>query len=361
MGTQINQKEEKLIKSLEIINYKGFENFEMNKLNKINIFVGNNNSGKTSILEAIYIGMKNNFMGSMNIIQNRNLNNNSKAMETLFRNLDVNNKISITLKNDEDYFLTELSSILDNNIFIPMNFQNEAGIQSQEEKSFIINKDGKKVIYNFSMKNKANGSLEQVVNIKAEDSNNISNNSKDIINSNTYFISPKTRMSGNFANELKEQIKSKIQKKNILEELQLFDSKVEDIIVDGTNIEIYLKGVDKPFPIEALGAGIFTILEIASVLGKKIDNIFIDEIEDGLHIQSMEIVAKYLAKAIEKNPSLQLFITTHSAEIIKLISKYQIEKDIVSAFRIYSKNEKIELVEYREDLLETLEEGWEIR
>lgn len=356
------QREEKLIKSLEIINYKGFKDFKINKLNKINIFVGNNNSGKTSILEAVYIGMKNNFMGSMNIIQNRNLNNNSKAMETLFRNLDTNNKISITLKNSESSFLTEISPVIDNNIIIPMNFQNEAGIQSQEEKSFIINKDGKKVFYNFSMKTKANGTLEQIVNIKLDNSKDISTTSKDIINSDTYFISPKTRMSGNFANELKEQIKSKIQKKKILEELQLFDSKVEDIIVDGTNIEVYLKGVDNPFPIEALGAGIFTILEIASILGKeKIDNIFIDEIEDGLHIQSMEIVAKYLAKTIEKKSNLQLFITTHSVEIIKLITKYQADKNIVSAYRIYSKNDKTQVVEYSDDLLATLEEGWEIR
>ena len=64
---------------------------------------------------------------------------------------------------------------------------------------------------------------------------------------------------------------------------------------------------------------------------------------------------------MEQKPDLQLFITTHSAEIIKLITKHQIDKNIVSAYRIYNKNEKTQVVEYNDDLLDTLEEGWEIR
>lgn len=63
-----------MIKSLEINNYKGIQNFKLDNLNRINIFVGNNNSGKTSLLEAGYIGMKDNYMGAMTVLQNRNLN-----------------------------------------------------------------------------------------------------------------------------------------------------------------------------------------------------------------------------------------------------------------------------------------------
>ncbi len=348
-----------MIKSLEINNYKGIQNFKLDNLNRINIFVGNNNSGKTSLLEAGYIGMKDNYLGLKSVIQNRNMNLLAKTMETLFKDLDTNNKINIKIKTSPVMSIeTEISLSKDNNI-IPFILPNESAIQTQEAKKFIINKNGIKVEYNFAMLNRG-GFFEPVMNIQNGSQQNkvgLSTPPQDI-----YYISSRTRTDMDFANELREQIKSRNEKKKILEELQIFDPKIEDIIVDGINIEVYLKGVDKPLPIQALGAGSFTVLEMASIFGReKIKNIFIDEIEDGLHIQSMEIIAKYLSKTMEQKPDLQLFITTHSTEIIKLITKHQIDKNIVSAYRIYNKNEKTQVVEYNEDLLDTLEEGWEIR
>src|SRR5260370_524023 len=44
-----------MISSLQIRGYRGVENFEMSGLERINLLVGTNNSGKTSVLEAIYI------------------------------------------------------------------------------------------------------------------------------------------------------------------------------------------------------------------------------------------------------------------------------------------------------------------
>jgi AAA domain, putative AbiEii toxin, Type IV TA system len=42
-----------MLKSLEIENFRGFESFELKQLGRINLLVGENNSGKTSVLEAI--------------------------------------------------------------------------------------------------------------------------------------------------------------------------------------------------------------------------------------------------------------------------------------------------------------------
>jgi AAA15 family ATPase/GTPase len=41
--------------SFQIKGYRGIETMELTELGQVNIFVGNNNSGKTSILEAISI------------------------------------------------------------------------------------------------------------------------------------------------------------------------------------------------------------------------------------------------------------------------------------------------------------------
>lgn len=46
-----------MISSLKIEGYRCFEHFEMSGLGRVNLLVGKNNSGKTSVLEAIYLLM----------------------------------------------------------------------------------------------------------------------------------------------------------------------------------------------------------------------------------------------------------------------------------------------------------------
>ena len=42
-----------MISAIRIQGYRGFEQFEMGNLGRVNLLVGANNSGKTSVLEAI--------------------------------------------------------------------------------------------------------------------------------------------------------------------------------------------------------------------------------------------------------------------------------------------------------------------
>jgi len=46
-----------MISALTIQGYRGFENFEMSGLGRLNLLVGTNNSGKSSVLEAIFLLM----------------------------------------------------------------------------------------------------------------------------------------------------------------------------------------------------------------------------------------------------------------------------------------------------------------
>ncbi|MDR0511034.1 MAG: AAA family ATPase [Rikenellaceae bacterium] len=50
-----------LLNKLEIENFRGFDSLEIDGLSKLNLFVGKNNSGKTSVLEALFLvfGMSN--------------------------------------------------------------------------------------------------------------------------------------------------------------------------------------------------------------------------------------------------------------------------------------------------------------
>ncbi|WP_414548719.1 AAA family ATPase [Anabaena sp. CCY 0017] len=44
-----------MLKSVKIENFRGFKSFELQQLGRINLLVGKNNSGKTSLLEAIQL------------------------------------------------------------------------------------------------------------------------------------------------------------------------------------------------------------------------------------------------------------------------------------------------------------------
>jgi AAA15 family ATPase/GTPase len=44
-----------MISGIQIEGYRGFRQFEMSNLGRVNLLVGTNNSGKTSVLEAIDI------------------------------------------------------------------------------------------------------------------------------------------------------------------------------------------------------------------------------------------------------------------------------------------------------------------
>jgi hypothetical protein len=58
--------------NVDIINYKGLHNIRLSKLSRINIFAGLNNTGKTSLLEAIYLLCRqNDFTGLLEVIRRR--------------------------------------------------------------------------------------------------------------------------------------------------------------------------------------------------------------------------------------------------------------------------------------------------
>jgi len=59
-----------MLQSLKIEGFRGFQNFEMANLGRINLLVGKNNSGKTSILEAIQFlyAQNNKYLGKINYI-----------------------------------------------------------------------------------------------------------------------------------------------------------------------------------------------------------------------------------------------------------------------------------------------------
>ena len=73
-----------MLRDLTVQNYRCFENFHIDGLERVNLFVGNNNSGKTSLLEAIYLLVNPNRRKALTlIIAARDKNNFSSSINQL--------------------------------------------------------------------------------------------------------------------------------------------------------------------------------------------------------------------------------------------------------------------------------------
>ena len=82
-------------KDITITNFRGFDYLEIKSLQKLNIFVGANNVGKTSILEAAFMltGMSNPFISSrVNYLRTAISFDNIDSARYLFHNIDFSKK-----------------------------------------------------------------------------------------------------------------------------------------------------------------------------------------------------------------------------------------------------------------------------
>jgi hypothetical protein len=90
------------------------------------------------------------------------------------------------------------------------------------------------------------------------------------------------------------------------------------LIKGGTQYKVVLDmGLDELMPLSQAGQGVTNILTIVSlIIGKSPDVCIIDEIENGIHYSALPTFWKGIA-AIVENTNTQIFATTHSWECIE--------------------------------------------
>ncbi|EAK3983519.1 AAA family ATPase, partial [Campylobacter coli] len=103
-----------MIDNIKIQNYKLIKELEIDKFKNINIFTGENNCGKSSILEAIYLLLSQdyikNFIYSYDVFRNFPLN--KKNIQFVFNNFDLNKKINIFTRLNKDILLSLKISLM---------------------------------------------------------------------------------------------------------------------------------------------------------------------------------------------------------------------------------------------------------
>jgi len=132
----------------------------------------------------------------------------------------------------------------------------------------------------------------------------------------------------------------------------------------GTSLIYADTGMGRMAPIALMGEGAKRLLTIAlAFLHARGTAILIDEIENGLHYSVLADVWKWLDR-LSREFKVQVFATTHSYECIVAANNAftELESNELHLHRLYRRDDRINAVTYSKEALETnIEYFWELR
>lgn len=286
------------IRSITISKFRGIENFEISKFSRINIFLGKNNVGKTSILEAVFLltGISNPTLTNLiNAIRVSGVTSNEE-LSWLFYNKDISSPIIISDQNSRSVQLEPILGLEDGGGSTPtssasgikiIGIKSEFIHQGKKGKASFYEKDGDITLEKSSYKEKIlSGYL------------------------------PPNRLKANLMSNI-ESIILGGEKLRLLEILKLFDSNIVDIEIINDKVYVQLLNIKDLIPISFVGDGLQRFIGIcAAVLNPNSEVVLIDEIDNGLHYTILKQLWKSLIELSIRN-NTQLFITTHNEESLR--------------------------------------------
>jgi predicted ATP-dependent endonuclease of OLD family len=303
-----------MLRSLKIENFRCFPSFELNKLGRINLLVGKNNSGKTSILEAIQLlYSRNRLEVFVDIMEGRGeylfdeKRNRVLDIRHLFygHEVDDGSQFSVfgtnTNKNKELIVSLGFSENSQLSLFKPEDFQLiiKWNGTKNEEKRIPIDPNGGLKLSNYSLPRQR---------IFKEPTN-------------AYVLPqfvPASSLSGQTMNELFDQIVLTPNEELVIKALQNIEPMIERIASisfrPGNSFVLKLAGSDQRVPIGSMGDGILRILGLTlAIVNAKGGVLLVDEIDTGLHFTAMYDMWKLIYETA-KQLNIQVFATTHSRD-----------------------------------------------
>ena len=366
---------------LKVQGFRGLKSLELSDLGKVNIFVGDNNSGKTSLLEAISI-----FCNPLDAFQwlgasQRRSYVGGKHLET---RPDLETVKWISLQEEKIDFIDEP-------------YQGEITIEAK----------GTTPIIKLDVKLSAIEGIGEISNSKRFSDDDISNKyvesgieleviahlvkpnpnlfgDSDLFKKTYYFweterfiqrkrytpyiknatIFPAYSESESILYRLTEIIKEGDGKEEVIQVLRLFDKNITDIEILSTPKNRAILSVNHQIlgrtPLSVFGDGFKRALIIAITL-MSIENgiLLIDEIETSIYVSALSELFSWLVKTCQIR-GIQLFVTTHSLEAVDAMLAAINDIDDIVGFKL--NKEGLPPQRFTGDILDGLRErGLDVR
>lgn len=331
------------IDELNIGAFRGIQELKLSDLSDINILVGDNNSGKTSVLEAIKIMENPTDRGSIALVaasrRSMNTENYVSVITSLFHTFTSQDKknivkepfeadysIQIGMRNQGHNTQVEIRAEVMSIVPIEDFNKSEGEIISDGTSSLHVtitmDDDGEETASGFILSEKP----QFIINEKAKKFNSI------YLHSNVGYYASCVKY-------LSDSISNNTYKKDILiSMLKIFDHSIDDISI--VNSEIYLHDNDNSKPFFTYGNGTQKAVLLAILLTQCQNGIIlIDEIDNAIHKSALkEVFSKF--SDICKNMHIQAFITTHSLEALDAMLETVVDKELIRVITIKKKEHK---------------------
>lgn len=298
------------LKALEISKFRGIQHLEINELGMVNVFIGSNNVGKSTLLEASFMlaAMAHPLLPTQVNVLREAQPNNMAHLKYLFNKARLNvHPIIKGITSSDQHKSIEIATTIggkssgkDENV-IDLSSSDNMPINGLE----LICNDGRQQ-YTTKLTNDS-GKLSITSTIQYLDATYrpvlISSNSKE----------------GNVLDSYSELVRRQL-KEAIIEALRNFDSRITNIEALSDGLYLQFEGMDELLPLTMTGDGVRRFLGIvAHVIDPTTDIVLIDEIENGLHYSAYSKLWESLILAAISN-NVQLFVTTHSKETLRSLA-----------------------------------------
>ena len=309
------------ISYFKVENFKRFESFEMKNIGQFNLIVGDNNVGKTTVLEALLFDEN----------PNKFLWNLFGAL--LWRNIHV----QVTLSKVMPFYI----NVRENSRIIEYQYKYASELKTQELSYEVVEKNNldKEVIESIIGKLQLNPNKNEL--FKKTLNNNVD---FDFVDGNSMGWVPFLSINAGYADDMIAYYSTNIQtslslKKALINDLKLFIPTIWDIEISSTTVEgsnfiiARLESYDRPLPITMLGEGSVKLLRILLEISMcQNGRLMIDEIDTGIYHGRFKKFWKIILLSAKRN-NVQLFATTHSQECLKFIKEVLEEDDELNDFQ----------------------------
>ena len=354
-----------MLSSIRCENFKLFKNFEVNDFKRINIFVGETNSGKTALLEAIFSILTNlsqdNFLALLrgypvSVPLNKEVwNLIVTGDQTVITGVWKEHEIKLRICPYVDP-TKELLTLL------PPSADVESGIKIERiynsSKETLVLCFDTRFLDNFRQNFPKIPPIPPLISVYKSEG-------KGRFHVPLFFHRSDGKMSLEVVRRLIGEIIKKDLKDDLLELVRKFEPDVEDInnipFADFETPALKIRGKGY-LPLNSMGDGFYRAFCFGClILVYKDGVVLIDEIENGIYHAFQGSVWKWLEKS-SRRFNVQLFITTHSNEFIENALS-SLEKETLSEIALFrlSKEKSPPTVIPGNELIELVEYGYEYR
>ena len=307
-------------KNIDINHFRGIDHLEIDDFSRVNVFLGQNNSGKSTVLECLLMmtGMSSpDLPQSLNKLRSRNAYSGVGDVRYMFNNLLLNQPPEITtemfgsvkrhLKLGLSYVFND-AEVTPKQQNGPLPISDTAALINTLEMLFDVTEEGKTQSYRSYL------TFNQAGAITGREL------AKGYIEKIMIGLITADLTAGNLVNDLSELFKRK-QKDLVVDRLANFDNRIYTIDILNNDVYIGFNGLNELLPLGMSGDGLRRFLNIIACSANPLTEIIlIDEIDNGLHYSAYKKLWEAIF-ALTVSTNKQIFVTTHSKETLQKLNE----------------------------------------